>query len=205
MKVLWFTNTPSLYDKGTHHYNGAGWIEALEQLISERTDLQLGISFFHPADGQKERSGKVTYYPILRRKKGPLKRLFHNWSRGIEESSFIASFLKVIEDFKPDVIHVFGTEGPFARIQEHIEIPVVIHLQGLINPSINAFFPPGIGGYEIFLYPPFFIKHLMGNSLHFDIKRLKKQGKRELEHFKAAKYLMGRTEWDKSIAELLAP
>jgi len=53
MRVLWFTNTPSLYDQGKHHYNGGGWIESLEQLIKEQEGIELAVSFFHSTDYEK--------------------------------------------------------------------------------------------------------------------------------------------------------
>ena len=50
MKVLWFTNTPSLYDQGKHHYYGCGWIESLEKLLENENNIDLGICFFHKTD-----------------------------------------------------------------------------------------------------------------------------------------------------------
>ncbi|MFD0777276.1 hypothetical protein ACFQZF_00760 [Flavobacterium myungsuense] len=46
MRVLWFTNTPSLYENDNHAYYGGGWIESLEQLVSQSSKVELGISFF---------------------------------------------------------------------------------------------------------------------------------------------------------------
>ena len=39
MRVLWFTNTPSNFLKGTNVYNGGGWISSLELEIKKRNDL----------------------------------------------------------------------------------------------------------------------------------------------------------------------
>ena len=50
--------------------------------------------------------------------------------------------LKVICDFNPDIIHVFGTEEVFSLIQNHTNIPVVIQIQGLMNPCFNNYFSP---------------------------------------------------------------
>ena len=55
--------------------------------------------------------------------------------------NYNVKYLSIIEDFKPDVIQVFGSEGSFALIQEYTITSVVIHLQGLINPYLNTYFP----------------------------------------------------------------
>ena len=67
MKILWFTNTPSLYEQGKHYYHGGGWIESLKKLIRKRPGIELAVAFFHPTDNKKIFKNRVTYYPILRK------------------------------------------------------------------------------------------------------------------------------------------
>ena len=54
MNILWFTNTPSLYEQGKHHYHGGGWIESLVEIVRERSEIKLAIAFFHPSDNVKQ-------------------------------------------------------------------------------------------------------------------------------------------------------
>ena len=63
MKILWFTNTSSLYNKDSNIYGG-GWIGSLESLINRTKDLNLAISFFHKTDHKKLINKNTTYYPI---------------------------------------------------------------------------------------------------------------------------------------------
>lgn len=207
MRVLWFAPTSSQYDKGSHYYHGGGWIESLEQTFRDHAGEKekLAICFFHHADSQKRERGNVTYYPIRSNKRGNISRLLNNWSCKIESGIYINQFKEAIKDFQPDVIQVFGTENSFAEIQQHTDIPVVIHLQGILNPYDNAFYPPGINGYDVLTYLPYFKNHLLGNSLLFDKKRFEKSAERELGYFKTANYLIGRTCWDKLISARLAP
>lgn len=205
MKILWFSPTSSQYDKGSHRYYGGGWVEALEQVIAESPGIELGISFFHSTDQKKKQVKNVTYYPIQVNQKGNLNKLITNWSCKLGSKEYVKIFLDVITDFKPDIIQVFGTENAFAEIQHFTEIPVVLYLQGLINPYANAFYPPGINGYNVLTHLPFLKNHIFGNSLLFDKKKFENQAKRELTYFKTSKYLVGRTCWDKKIANLLAP
>jgi glycosyltransferase involved in cell wall biosynthesis len=205
MKVLWFTNTSSLYKNGNSTYNGGGWIDSLEQLIKDSVGIELAISFFHETDNCKFKGNSVTYYPILRKKGNVVGRLIKNWSCKIDSQSDLSNFLRVINDFNPDVIHVFGTEGAFGYIQSATKIPIVIHLQGLIGGIDFAYYPPGINKYNFLFSPLFFKNHILGNSLVFAKKKFEKQVVREQKHLQNSQYLLGRTNWDKSISSVLAP
>lgn len=207
MKVLWFTNTPSLYEYGNHHYHGGGWIESLEEIVRERTEIELAVAFFHPNGYQKVTKGKDVYYLIKRerRRKNPIRTILNNWRGIIEDSGNQKKYLKIIDDFKPDVIHVFGTEGSFALIQDFTEIPVLVHLQGLINPCVNAYFPVGYSKLDFVLSRNYLLNNTIGASPFFSEKRFRAQAKREKEIFQKVKYVCGRTIWDYQITKLFNP
>jgi glycosyltransferase involved in cell wall biosynthesis len=206
MRVLWFTSTSSLYKNlSKHNYYGVGWIESLERVISQAGVIELGVSFFHRTDEGKHLQDAVTYYPISQPRKGSAARFLKNWAGKITDTSHIEKFKAVIADFKPDLIQVFGTEGPFAAIQTYTDVPVVVHIQGLVNPYLNAYYPPGISKYNILLSRHFFIGHLLGNSDLFLHKRFRKMAKREISYLKHAKYILGRTQWDRSVTRQMAP
>lgn len=208
MKILWFTGTPSLFDRGKHHYHGCGWIDSLETLVRQNKDIELAVSFFHPEASGKIITEEGIYYPVRKvaGKKSPLTTVLNNLAGKIEkDESDLPRFLEVIHDFNPDLIQVFGTESIFAKIQEYTSIPVVIHLQGLINPYLNTYFPPFISRYGFLLSPAYLFRNLTGSSPFFVEKKFSKQATREKEHFKQAKYLMGRTQWDRAVSALLAP
>jgi glycosyltransferase involved in cell wall biosynthesis len=205
MRILWFAPTSSQYDKGSHYYHGGGWIESLEQTFRDHSSDTLGICFFHHTDEAKRERDNVTYYPVRLAKKKNLQKLLNNWSGSVDAESYVTQFKQVIADFRPDVIQVFGTENTFAEIQQHTEIPVVIHLQGILNPYNNAFYPPGINRHDILTYLPFFKNHLLGNSLLFEKKRFERRAAKELVYFKHARNLIGRTCWDRMMATRLAP
>jgi glycosyltransferase involved in cell wall biosynthesis len=208
MKILWFTNTPSLYDQGKHSYHGGGWIESLEELVSKQNDVELAVSFFHTEGFQKEQRGNTTYYPILKKsgKKTPLKAIFYGLIGEIEsENKIIPNLLKVIEDFEPDVIQVFGTEGVFASIQKYTNIPVVIHLQGLITPYLNTYFPPNQSHWSFIFSKNFIFKNLTGRGIFASFIRFQKQSEREKQHFFNTKNIMGRTHWDYLVSKIYSP
>lgn len=202
MKILWFSNTPSLYKKNIIGYNGGGWIESLEKIISNEENIDLAVTFFHPDECFKSKQGNTTYYPI------PLyntifKKLKHNLFYCKYDDIEISYFLKVIDDFKPDVIHVFGSERSFGLLSTYTNIPVIIHIQGILNPYLNAYYAPGSSKTDIIkkcLFKPIKLLNLLRGMSFFT-----HNANREIIILKNCKYYMGRTLWDKNITFLFAP
>ncbi|MFD0777275.1 glycosyltransferase family 4 protein [Flavobacterium myungsuense] len=93
----------------------------------------------------------------------------------------------------------------FTSIQTETVIPVVIHLQGLLNPIVNAYFPPSQSKLDFLFNLSFFKNNLLGQSHFFSLKRLRKQAIREENNLKIAQFIMGRTSWDKALVRLYAP
>lgn len=207
MKVLWFTNTPSLYDQGKHHYHGGGWIESLEELLTCHSKIELGIAFFHPTDKIKEMRDNVCYYPIQHKslRKKPVTAVFNNWTGRFNEKEYFVEFLKIIDDFKPDVIQVFGTENAFGMVQKATNIPVIIHLQGILNPYENSYFPVGFSQLDFVINLKYLTRNILGISPVFGLKRFRLQALREKKILEGINYVCGRTEWDFQIASLYNP
>ena len=208
MKILWFTNTASKYDHGKHSYNGGGWIESLEELVNKAESVELAISFFHNEGKEKMKRDKTIYYPIFVKpsRKAPIRKIINGLAGNLEvDEIIIPKLLKVVEDFKPDLIQIFGTEGVFAKIQSYTSIPVVIHIQGLINPYLNTYFPPNNSRINFLFSRYFFFQNLIGSGVYSSFLRFQNQAKREKEHLSTAKYFMGRTAWDQSVSQIFAP
>lgn len=208
MRILWFTDTPSLYDQGKHHYHGAGWIESLEELIREQEGIELAVSFFHKTDNEKVINNGATYFPILRKsaKKHPLRSIVNRWTGdSFEDENLKSNFIDIISDFKPDVIQVFGTEGIFSKIQELTKIPVVIHIQGIINPYLNTYYPVNQSKWSFLFSKNYFFNNIIASAPAFGRKRFVIQAKRERNFLSKAKNIMGRTHWDKMLVELYNP
>ena len=98
MRILWFSVTPSLYNPNSNFHNGGGWIASLEQIVRKEKTIELGVAFCFEADGWRHEVDGVTYYTIGSKKNN------------------LDSYLKIIEDFKPDLIQIFGSENEFGII-----------------------------------------------------------------------------------------
>jgi glycosyltransferase involved in cell wall biosynthesis len=207
MKVLWFTNTSSLYDQGKHSYHGGGWIESLEELIKEQKGIDLGISFIHKTDNDKIIKNGTTYFPIVSKsqKRNPFRKLIDNWIGKIEIRDLQNDIGEVIRDYQPDLIQVFGTEGSFSQVQNYTQIPVIYHIQGLINPYLNTYLPINQSKFSFHFNIDYLLETIKGNSPAFENVRFRYRALREKSVLKNANYVMGRTHWDKMVVRLYNP
>lgn len=211
MKVLWFTNTASCYKSSfasIHAYNGGGWISSLQKELEKR-GLELGICFFaqNLDKNTKSLQNGTVYYPIKKPSKGVgylIKQLFYTKQKASElhEKITIPTLLDVIQDFKPDVIHVFGTENIFGLVGKYTEIPLIIHLQGILTAALNAYLPPSISWTD-YLFSSWRIKEVLERFSEMAV--WKRNSISEQRIFKSVNYVMGRTEWDKHVANVMNP
>ena len=202
MRVLWFSLTPSNYAFQAGGYNGGGWISSLESAVAARGDVELGVAFLHPSASGKERRGSVVYYPMRRPQSFPARidRFFRIAAQDRLELELCKA---VVDDFRPDVIQVFGTEGSFGLIARETDIPVVVHLQGLMGPYLDAWVPPG---YTMLDYARRGSRNPV--RIAFGLRALafnRHAAVREREVMRCCKAFLGRTGWDRAFVSLHAP
>ncbi|MBO4807313.1 MAG: glycosyltransferase [Paludibacteraceae bacterium] len=202
VKVLLFEITvPNRYSGS----NGvlAGWQDSLENIILTMPDVELFVAFeTHNSNDKKKVVNGITYIPMFYSlsfwDKISSKITWH----AIERES-VNRALSVIQLVKPDLIHIFGCEWPFGLVAKYITIPVVIHIQGSIIPYDNALYPPK---YNIWNY----VKALNLNLpriLFAKMTELNNRKRADLERrvWNSVSLYMGRTQWDKALANLMHP
>lgn len=199
MKVLWFEiTTPSRY-KSTGQVI-AGWQDALENIVSKCKEIQLYIAFESATDSEVKVIDGITYIPMLTHYSFLEKKIGnHTWK--INERKVISAGRKVIEQYQPDIIHVFGNEWPFGLLAQFTDIPLVIHIQGSIIPYNNALYPPQYNGFTLLKSAGLNFRkdwhHLCGYN------RAKSNLEMEKRIWKAVHHYMGRTSWDKALVNML--
>ena len=205
MRILWFSVTPSLFSEETNQYNGLGWIASLERIISSRNDINLGIAFVYNKSSVSTKITKgngVTYYPMYI-KRTFLDRQKDRFSYKYIDKATLNACIKVIEDFNPDLIQIFGSEWCFGLLYQYTQKPIVIHMQGSWPPIRNAQYPPG------FSISDEIIRRLMKpKALFFYLlsrKLSKEHAQREEKILKNTHFFMGRTRWDYALTQLYAP
>lgn len=199
MKVLWFEiTTPSRY-KCTNQVI-AGWQDALENIVLGCKDIQLYIAFESATESEVKIIDGITYIPMLTSYSFIERKLSnHTWK--INERKVIEAGRKVIEQYQPDIIHVFGCEWPYGLLTQYTDIPLVVHIQGSIIPYNNALYPPG--------YNEFTMVKAAGGNLRKDwhclmnYNKAKSNLEMEKRVWKTVRHYMGRTSWDKALVNML--
>ena len=204
MKVLWFTNTPSLAEERlSNKPTGGGWIKSLESRLKKQKGIKLGIVFYYPKKIHFFEFNKTKYYPVYTNTGGKIKKLITRIKGSIEPKEDVQKFLQIISDFKPDIIHIHGTEGPFGLIQEKIKnIPIVISIQGNILVCKYKWYS-GITKAHVKKYSNS-IDKLLYRDYNSIYKSFNKRAEREKNILSSSKNIIGRTSWDKRITSILA-
>lgn len=205
MRVLWLSSTSGLYGRGNHSYNGGGWVASLQRLL-EDAPINLGLAFITHTSKEQKEEGHTKYYPIYVPDLSGLRKLRYYYGNYRKENNeeLLTSIGRIIEDFRPDAIHVFGLENPLAAILGKTSIPVVVHLQGLMGPCDNAFWPSGINA-SSFTWPFTMREWVLRNGYKFAKKSTHVREQREDFLFQCMSNAMGRTEWDRLCTSLMAP
>lgn len=207
IKVLWFSLSPcgSLRRNNTKRVI-QGWMISLEDALKQNTDIELEVAYFSNKEEKAFTYDGVKYYPMyIKRGSGILAKIIETY-RSTESIDRQAKkvMLNVIKQSNPNLIHIHGTEQSFGLIAEDVKhIPICYSLQGLLAPISERFFA-GYTEAQINKYRGLYAK-LRGTTATHDYRRMSKKGEREIDFIKGAKYIFGRTEWDRSICKMINP
>lgn len=202
MKVLWISLTPSLAEDYLNKkpMNG-GFIKSLEKVIQDKVDLS--ILFYYDKDVAPFKYGKTSYFPIIKTNEKLVNKLKRRLLNHLEPEDDLKKFIKIIEQVKPDLIHIHGTESPFGLVQRFSHIPTVVSIQGNISVYILKFFS-GIPLLDVLKYSP--LKSWLSFTTYLNVfSQFKKMAKREKDIFSISKNFIGRTHWDRRITKMLSP
>jgi glycosyltransferase involved in cell wall biosynthesis len=207
MKILSFTNLPmpgfyQYLGKNPHNYQG--WVEGMREALKSAGEIQLAYVSTSLENVNKFNYDGDTYYnirhPALHRF---LQAWIDQWQHPIDFTDAERQWMEIIDDFKPDAIHINGTEGMWGLLRAPANIPVVISIQGLLT-SVKPQFFRGMNSLErgrLLLKYDF----LRGTGPVHEYLKMKKAAVRELEIIKLNRNFIGRTEWDRHFIQLVNP
>lgn len=208
MKVLWVTTSDTFYNSGreskNNSYNGVGWVASQQLHLMKRDICDLAVMFPTSDVLAKNRMvDGVAYYPIVDSpgRLAKLKRYYFpdtdNYYGRVSSQVDYA-----IDDFKPDIVHVFGLECPLSEIVYSSNAPCIVHLQGILSACENSFFPPFVGTREVRKFGSFLRERILRNGFLHGFDAMRRGAVRERKLFKAYSNFLGRTHWDRSITAL---
>ncbi len=166
-----------------------GWISGMISELKKDDSFILGCCFpIIDEDRMKNGiSNGIAYYSF----RAEMDTADYNRN---SDYGYIDEFIRVYEDFEPDIVYVMGTEYAHARIAAEAanyykKAKVVIHIQGLVT-YYEKHYMLGI--------PADLQKQALRNgiSIFDEANDLKKRGKNERWVIENADYIFGRTEWD---------
>jgi len=204
MKALWFCNTAAAGEQFLNANGiGGGWLESLDRQLQEHADLH--IAFYYPYKLNRFNYGKTSYYPIYDGSFlwNTFKKIFIVSEKDGQD---IHKYTDIIEQVKPDVIHIHGTENPFGCILGKVNVPVVVSIQGNITVCHHKYFS---GIEKKYLSAKVFNGSwkdiLLSKNFSYSYKTFAKKKQIELKNLKKTTCLIGRTSWDKRITGIMAP
>lgn len=209
MKILWLSVNSGLYQNTSNEkngYHGGGWVSSLQRLLIESKEHKLAFAYITHVSLKKEQQENTIYYPIYEALSTKYKKIkeYYGGYRKIDYKKYVDQIEQIIKDFKPDIIHLFGLENSMANILGNTTVPIVVHLQGLLSPYDNAFFPVDFN--KLSFLVPFSVREwIFRNGYIFAKNSIHVRSKKELSLFKNVKYVMGRTTWDYQVSQFLAP
>ena len=186
IKVLWFPGNGSIY-ANTNIYNGGGWTSALAYAIKSKSNIELGMAI--PWNNYfKESKNDVIFYGIP-----PIRHGIFRYNKKLDLQ--INTMKSIVDDFKPDIIHVFGSEHTGGMVATVTNIPVVLHIQGILNMWAETWLPQNMSWEKFMTFHP---------RQWFHKRTLYRACKTELTILKSCHNYMGRTEMDSRVSSLLS-
>lgn len=193
MRVLWIVNMvlPDVARELGFTTSASGsWLDDYARLLSQDPDIELATMTYAnvPSDMDVYASGIRNFIFA-----GGGKRLLFDNPKTLKDCA------RVLEAFRPDIIHIHGTEYAIgaAMVKLRPSLPILLTIQGILT-RISEEYYGGLPFSErvkikslksvLRLKTPFFAKMLM-----------KKNAKRERRVLKGVTHVTGRTEWDRAV------
>lgn len=188
MRVLWISHDPIRISGSDDKSYSGYWKESLLKLLSGKINIKVA---YPGTVKSKEPNGNYTFrHPI------------HNTYASIPKST-IQDLKWIIADFKPDLIHIHGTEKTYGLISKYTSVPLLISLQGFITESCHHVL--GEIPLPIWQKEKTFKELLFRNSFPDIHKYWYYNSEYEKEIIRINKYFIGRTDFDKKFVCKLNP
>lgn len=198
MKILWIVNMvmPELAEHLNVQTSSSGtWMIDISKMLSSQPDVNLAIACVHGDTYRKETVNGITYYTLPGTGKN---MLFYT-------KKYEKIWKTVNEDFKPDLVHLHGTEYShgLSFLRSCPDVPAVVSIQGILNRIKDVDF----GGLPLrnFIFGRSLKQTLRMNG-EIELHRIhKKNAKYEQEILNRVKYINTVNTWDSALCCAINP
>lgn len=210
-RILWISGSGNYVplNKTKVGYNGGSWATSIQNELLKNNNIVLACAFCKDGEPEKVVQNGVTYYIVPHHHKSKKDKIVDLYKINDETRDEILwpyykeKFKKIINDFNPDVIHIFGSEL-YQNLAALVtaDIPTILHIQGILSECIFNLLPPAVSKWQ-YIWSG---KGLKGkyHNLQF-LAYWKRSVHREKAILKAVPHVIGRTDWDKKVMTVLNP
>lgn len=178
---------------------GGHWMNALHELLSKQPDIELAVGCAFPELKTETFDEDGIKYLVVGQ-----PRRYSPFRARQDDIHLCADF---VNDFKPDVVHVHGSERFYGMLSARrlVCVPFAISLQGILGPYANYrnFF--GDLSPQMVFNATRLAEIPLRLGLLWQYRDLKGAALRELETMIGARHFFGRTKWDRAHARALNP
>jgi glycosyltransferase involved in cell wall biosynthesis len=198
MNILWLTNialpeASQLMNEKPSPFGG--WFVSASARLADNERISLSIAF--PKNGLSDvrvlKGNKINYYAF-----SPVSE------KDIRSNRQNSYFEKILEQAKPDIIHIFGTEyaHTLAMVNACQKEKVVISIQGLTSVIAGHY----LSGLPVNVQNRFTLRDFIKqDNLKQQQSKFVKRGALEIEALQKVKHVIGRTTWDKACTSQINP
>lgn len=192
MRILWVCNkAPSKVGELSDIVKNpmGGWLDTTCENILEKPNIQLCVLFLNQCSYEGEK-GNFSFYSFTRK-------------------DYATRIADVMERFKPDLIHIWGTEYVHslatvnAAEKNGYLNKCIISIQGLVSLYGKHHYTEGLPDNVVKMYT---FRDLVRHNNILQAKRtFIENGNREIEAIQKVRYVIGRTDWDRAATEMFNP
>lgn len=198
MKVLWLCNLmlPEIAKAMNENpsYTG-GWMTGLLSDLQSQSGYQFAVCFpmTHGKMDITGNTGKLQYYGFS------FKSSLAEQIGALEKR-----FIEILNDYQPDVVHIFGTEyaHTLAMLEAGEKIGIaekmVVSIQGMVSVYAQHYYG-GIPTKDIFMFSLRDI--IKRDNVYLAARDFQRRGKLEARSIELCRNVIGRTDWDKACTE----
>jgi glycosyltransferase involved in cell wall biosynthesis len=197
MRILWVSNfiLPEIAEKMRIGavYSVGGWMVGMWNAIRRQPNMELAICFplydqDHLVSGEMD---GTKYYGFVQR-----ERVCETYEKSVEEQ-----LRKVMEQYKPDIVHIFGTEymHSLAAVRA-FDRPdrTVIGIQGMVSVYAKHF----MAGVPLWVQKGRTFRDVIKrDNLIRQRQSFQKRAVFEKEAIRKVHHVIGRTDWDRACTE----
>lgn len=203
MKILIFSNSPirMKYLSGT-----GNWVITLIEQLMRKPGIALSVAF-HDSYAKcitRSHANGIELFGIPVKSKGSIvKQVLHSWLCTDPFSSSDEHYREIVEETKPDIIHIFGLESPFIRILRWKNDNVIVHIQGFLPSYIYKYYPRFS---DLELVKTMTVKDWLKGNMILKKRRLTmKHIMLEDSIYDRILHVFGRTDWDRRCMKAISP